>query len=70
LIKKAKITNLNEFLKSNIRTSIILPVEEKKAEKKQFVRRSQSFKPKRSTLTRKNIQDIKGGSIESEMETA
>ena len=30
LIKKAKITNLTEFLKSNIRTSIILPVEEKK----------------------------------------
>jgi hypothetical protein len=70
LIKKAKITNLNEFLKSNIRTSIILPVEEKKVDKKPFVRRSQSFKPKRSALTRKNIQDIKGGSIESEMETA
>ena len=27
LIKKAKIQNLNEFLKSNIRTSIVFPVE-------------------------------------------
>lgn len=26
LIKKAKIQNLNEFLKSNIRTSIVMPI--------------------------------------------
>lgn len=30
LIKKAKIQNLNEFIKSNIRTSIIFPIEPKK----------------------------------------
>jgi hypothetical protein len=48
LIKKAKIQNLNEFLKNNIRTSIVFPVEDKQNYKKPpFVRRTQSLKLKK-----------------------
>lgn len=70
LIKKAKISNIVEFLKNNDRTSIVMPVQSKRPETRKFTKRAQSFRPIKSGYSNNNLEPVKAISIDSERQTA